>query len=34
MLKNVLVLSLAIAEVICFSIYLKFKDSRRARVTK
>src|SRR4029077_17963935 len=34
MLKNVLVSSLAIAEVICFSIYLKFKDSRRARATK
>jgi hypothetical protein len=29
MLKNVLVSSLAIAEVICFSIYLKFKDSPR-----
>lgn len=34
MLKNILVSSLAIAEVICFSIYLKFRDSRPARVTK
>jgi hypothetical protein len=34
MLKNILVSSLAIAAVICFFIYLKFKDSRRARVTK
>ena len=31
MLKNVLVSSLAIAEVICFSTYLKFKDSPAAR---